>query len=152
MNASGFGETAPEKVDPWLVTWEFGEQTFEVIRNYAETVEFPARATIFSKGDLSDAMFLILEGMVLVMSVDEQGREKTVSIITEGQSFGEVGVLVQQPRLATCVAGLDTRLLKITPAVLEKLEKERPELIIKLYKVLAQTLANQWLQARQAIK
>jgi hypothetical protein len=43
-------------------------------------------------------------------------------------------------------AGLDTRLLKITPPTLAKLEEEKPELIMKMYKVLAQTLAEQWMR------
>lgn len=132
--------------DHWLVTWTYGGEAFELLRPYAEEVRYPARATIFSEGDPSDAMYLIVEGMALVTRLDENGNERTVSIVTEGQSFGEVGVLLGQPRHATIAAGLDSRLLKITPAVLQRLEKEKPELMLTVYKTLAQTLADQWLR------
>jgi CRP-like cAMP-binding protein len=132
--------------DHWLVTWSYGGETFEMLRAYAEEVRYPARATIFSEGDPSDAMYLILEGMALVIRADEQGEERTLSLVTEGQSFGEVGVLLGQPRHATIAAGLDMRLLKITPAVLQRLEHEKPELMLTVYKTLAQTLADQWMR------
>lgn len=139
-----------ENLDPWLVTWDAGGEMLESVRTFAEEVVYPAGTTIFSAGDAPDAMYLIIEGMVLVMTVDEEGHEQTSSIITEGQSFGEIGFLIQQTRLATTVAGLDSRLLKIDTAILEKLEQERPQILMKMYKVLAKTLAEQWIQSRYA--
>jgi CRP/FNR family cyclic AMP-dependent transcriptional regulator len=136
-----------EKLDPWLVTWGFGGEAFKAVQGYAEIVTVPARTTIFSEGDASDSMYLILEGMAIVLKKDERGVEQTVSIIAEGQSFGEVGLLAGQKRMATVAAGLDVKLLKITPATLEKLEKDRPDLMMQLYKRLAQTFADQWISA-----
>jgi CRP/FNR family transcriptional regulator len=140
-----------DQPDHWLVTWAFGGDEFETLRKYADEVSFPARATIFSEGDSSDGMYLVLQGMVLVITIDEKGREQTLSIVTEGQSFGELGLLVGQPRLATCAAGLDVKLLKITPDKLAQLEQEKPELIMRLYKTLAQTLADQWMRGGPAL-
>ena len=135
-----------DQPDHWLVTWSFAGEEFEALREYAQEISYPARATIFSEGDPSDGMYLVLEGMVLVFTVDETGKERTLAIVTEGQSFGELGLLVNQPRHATVAAGLDVKLLKITPAQLEQLEKERPALVMKMYKSLAQTLAEQWMR------
>jgi len=135
-----------DQPDHWLVTWGFEGEAFESLRSYAEEVSFPARATIFREGDPPDGMYLVLEGMALVFTYDEDGSEQTLSIVTEGQSFGEIGLLIGQPRNATVAAGLDVRLLKITPEILEKLEQEKPELILQMYKTLAQTLADQWMR------
>jgi signal-transduction protein with cAMP-binding, CBS, and nucleotidyltransferase domain len=138
-----------DQVEHWLVTWGFEGEAFDTLKSYAEEISFPARATIFSQGDPSDGMYLVLEGMALVIKTNAEGVEETVSIVTEGQSFGELGLLVGQPRLATVAAGLDVRLLKITPGMMDRLEKERPELMLRLYKALAQTLAEQWMRAGQ---
>lgn len=143
----GLNELPTEKIDPWLVTWDYGGKSLEVIKEYADIVDFPAGATIFSIGDSSDAMYLVLEGMILVLVRDDRGKEQTVSIITEGQSFGEIGLLINQPRLATTAAGIDTKLLRITADTLETLENEHPSTIINLYKILAKTLAAQWILA-----
>jgi len=135
-----------DQPDHWLVTWGFEGEAFESLRRYAEEVSFPARATIFREGDPPDGMYLVLEGMALVFTHDAEGNAQALSIVTEGQSFGEIGLLVGQPRNATVAAGLDVRLLKITPDVLDKLEQEKPELILKMYKTLARTLADQWMR------
>jgi CRP-like cAMP-binding protein len=130
----------------WLVTWGFGGEDFDVLRTYADEVSYPARATIFSEGDPSDGMYLVLEGMVLVLTIDDEGKERTLSVVTEGQSFGELGLLIGGPRNATVAAGLDVKLLKITPDKLDQLEQEKPALVMKMYKTLAQTLAEQWMR------
>lgn len=130
----------------WLVTWGFGGEAFEALRVYAEEISFPARATIYSESDPSDGMYLVLEGMVLVFRTDEDGNEETLSIVTEGQSFGELGMLIDEPRRTTVAAGLDVRLLKISPDALTRLEAERPDIMMTMYKTLAQTLADQWVR------
>lgn len=135
-----------DQPDHWLVTWGFEGEAFESLRSYAEEVSFPARATIFREGDPPDGMYLVLEGMALVFTYDEDGSEQTLSIVTEGQSFGEIGLLIGQPRNATVAAGLDVRLLKVTPEILARLEQDKPELILRMYKTLAQTLADQWMR------
>lgn len=133
-----------DHAEHWLVTWGFTGDAFDTLRSYAEEVNFPARATIFSEGDASDSMYLVLKGMVLVFKQNDDGTEETIGIVTEGQSFGELGMLIQQPREATVAAGLDVTLLRITPDILERLEAEKPALMLKMYKVLAQSLAEQW--------
>jgi CRP/FNR family transcriptional regulator, cyclic AMP receptor protein len=135
-----------DDAEHWLVTWGFPGDAFEVLKSYAEEVSYPARATVFAQGDPPDCMYLVLEGMALVFQTDAEGREQTVGIVTEGQSFGELGLLIAQPRRATVAAGLDLRLLKITPETMARLERERPDVMLKVYKALAQTLAEQWLR------
>ncbi len=136
-----------DEADHWLVTWSFEGEAFEALRAHAQEVSFPARATIFSEGDPSDGMYLVVEGMALVIRRNAAGVEQTIGIVTEGQSFGELGLLVVQPRTATVAAGLEMKLLKITPETLAKLEREKPELVMRMYKALAQTLAEQWVRS-----
>jgi CRP-like cAMP-binding protein len=133
-----------EQAEHWLVTWGFKGEAFNTLKTYAEEVSYPARATIFSQGDPADGMYLVTEGMALVFKRDAQGNEQTIGIVTEGQSFGELGLLIGQPRNATVAAGLDVKLLKITPDTMGRLEQEKPDLMMRLYKALAQTLAEQW--------
>lgn len=142
-----FQNVAPEELDPWLISLNLDEASLAIVKEKAEIIELPARENIFVEGDEdAAAMFLILEGMVLVLKKDEKGQERTVSIIVEGQSFGEVGLLVDQPRMATVAAGIDTTLLKITPAVLGELEQNHPQVALSIYKGLARSFAYQWIE------
>lgn len=142
-----FQNLPTEDLDPWLITLNLDEESLEIVKAKAEIIELPARENIFVEGEEeSAAMFVILEGMVLVLKKDEKGEERTVSIITEGQSFGEVGLLVDQPRMATVAAGIDSTLMKITPAVLEDLEQNHPNVAMSIYKGLARSFAYQWIE------
>lgn len=128
----------------WEVSWQFEGEEFEKLRALAEEQQFRARANVFQQGDASDGMYLVLDGYALVITTDEATRtERTVGIITPGQSFGELGLLVQQPRLATVSAGTNLHVLKITPDSLSALEDREPAIASQMYKRLARTLATQ---------
>jgi CRP-like cAMP-binding protein len=137
----------------WLVTWNFGGSAFRELRHYAEELTFPANTIIFLAGDKPDGMYLVLEGVVLVLGSDEShttARGETlddiVRVIQEKQSFGELGLLTGTSRNATVKAGTDVRLLRITPRQLGQLEQEKPAVSTQVYKVLARTLAEQWMR------
>lgn len=130
--------------DFWEVSWRFDGKEFEALREMAETVTFKAEETIFKRGDPGDCMFLVLDGYALALIVNQTtGDEKTVSIIAEGQSFGELGLLMKQHRTATVTAGTDVKLLKVTLDTLKALEQKNPRSVAFLYKKLARTLAEQ---------
>ncbi len=133
----------------WEVTWQFEDDSFDTLRTIAEDLSFKAGTTVFREGDPADGMYLVVEGAALVMRRTKSGEERTVAIITEGQSFGELGLLVDRPRQATVNAGTNLRVLKITRYALELLHKNAPDLAFMMYQVLARSLAEQLLQTRE---
>jgi CRP/FNR family transcriptional regulator, cyclic AMP receptor protein len=137
------------KEDVWEVTWKFEDESFETLREIAEERVFRAGQTIFREGDRADGMYLVLEGAALIIRQTSSGEERTVAIVTQGQSFGEIGMLVDRPRNATVAAGTDLRVLKITTTVLELLHKSAPDMAFMMYQVLARSLAEQLLRTRE---
>ena len=93
-------------------------------------------------------MYLILEGSALIIRKTQSGEDRTVAIITEGQSFGEIGLLVDRPRTGTAAAGTDLIVLKITRVALDLLHKNAPDMAYMMYQVLARSLAEQLLLTR----
>ena len=65
--------------------------------------EAPAGATVIRQGDAGDKFYLIRSGRVDVMREGADGTDK-VADMTEGDFFGEVALLSEQPRNATVVA------------------------------------------------
>src|SRR5579859_6287012 len=117
----------------WEVTWKFNDDSFITLQEIAEQDSYKAGATIFNEGDSADGMYLILEGSALIIRKTSSGQERTVAIVTESQSFGELGLLTDRPRTATVVAGTDLRVLKITKSVLELLHKSAPDMAFMMY-------------------
>jgi CRP-like cAMP-binding protein len=129
----------------WEVTWKFEDESFETLQTIAEHQTYPAGTTVFNEGDPADGMYLILEGSVQIIRKTASGEERTVAIVTPGQSFGEIGLLVERPRGATAAAGTELRVLKITRVALDLLHKSAPDIAYMMYQVLARSLAEQLL-------
>jgi CRP-like cAMP-binding protein len=133
----------------WEVTWKFEDDSFEILKEIAEQQSFKSGTTIIREGDRADGMYLILEGAALIIRHTVTGEERTVAIVTTGQSFGEIGLLIDRPRQATVVAGTDLRIIKITRVALDLLHKSAPDLAFMMYQVLARSLAEQLLHTRE---
>ena len=133
----------------WEVTWKFEDDSFQTLKTIAEEHNYKAGATVFAEGDAADGMYLILEGSALIIRKTKTGEERTVAIVNEGQSFGEIGLLVDRPRQATVAAGTDLKVLKITSSVLNLLHKSAPDMAYMVYQVLARSLAEQLLHTQE---
>lgn len=67
---------------------------------------------LFRKGDQGSAMYLIEDGIVEIRVPDQfQKKEVKVSVLHQGDFFGEISLLDGLPRTATAVAAEETRLL-----------------------------------------
>lgn len=132
--------------DFWKVTWQFEGEAFEALRSLADEETFKAQEVIFEEGSDADAMFLVLEGYALAVTTDaDSGEQRTVSIIASGQSFGELALLIRQPRRAAVVAGTDVRVLRVSTDALKRLEEQNSRAAAILYRKLAETLSAQLL-------
>ncbi len=72
---------------------------------------FAKDTVIVRQGDPSDTFYVIIEGFVTVSHVRADGREQTITHLTTGDYFGEIGLLDSSPRIATVTALTDVKLL-----------------------------------------
>ena len=130
--------------DFWEVTWQTEGTEFEALVKLAIPETYPNQHIIFKQGDPADSMYLVQKGYALAVANDpETGEERNTGIVAAGQSFGELGLLMNQPRTATVVAGTDLTVLRVTLETLRALEEAEPAIAARLYKSLARTLAVQ---------
>jgi len=64
----------------------------------------PRGQTVVHAGDRTDFVYLVLTGSLKVVVSDEDGREVILSILGQGELFGEMGMFGEQPRSASVVA------------------------------------------------
>lgn len=73
-----------------------------------EECEFPAEGLIYREGEISDSMYLVIEGTVALR------RGKTdVMIAKKKDVFGTWSLFDEEPRVVSAIAVEDSRLLKI---------------------------------------
>lgn len=103
------------------------DETFLALLNQkVELVTFDKSQVICKQGDSADAFYLIRSGMVKVSNT-LPGGEMVRTYLGRGDYFGEIGLIFNQPRSATCTA-LDTvSLVKIAKADFEQMLANFPE-------------------------
>lgn len=68
---------------------------------------------LFHKGDIGDALYIIDDGRLKVVTTNQLGEEVVLNEFGSGESFGEMSLVDEQPRSATAVALSDTKLLRL---------------------------------------
>ena len=87
------------------------------IGNSEKPVSFHKKQVIFSHGDLSDSIFYIDSGTAKLTITSLKGKEALVSIVAEGEFFGESSLLSSRPvRFHTATALTEMRVRKIDRA------------------------------------
>jgi CRP/FNR family transcriptional regulator, cyclic AMP receptor protein len=79
---------------------------------YLDERKYNTGEIVFSEGDASAEMFIVLEGNVGIVK-KVAGREIFLAAQGRGDFFGEMAVLDSQPRTATCFAIVPTTLVAI---------------------------------------
>ena len=93
--------------------------------------------TLFAQGDDGDALYVIADGEVAVLS---GGVE--VARLAEGAFFGEIAILTRQPRSATIRAVADTRLIALDRDVIGEVVADSPEVLKVLLRFLRDRLLD----------
>ncbi len=111
--------------------------TIQVRRTYERSYEVGQQ--IFDEGDPGAVLYIIQAGEV-ELSRGGLGRRHSVARLCAGEFFGEMSVVLGEPRTARAVAVCDTRLLELDGETLEAMCVERPEIAIRLMSRLAARL------------
>ena len=90
-----------------------GEASLDAILRLTRRRRFRKDDVIFHEKEAGDSLFVILHGRVKVAIFGDDGKEVTLSILTDGDFFGELSLLDLEPRSATIVAEEDCELLSL---------------------------------------
>ena len=115
----------------------------ERLRAMLQPLTLPAGATVFQRGDASEALYVVMDGQVAIVLPGHAGgpAQRLVSF-APGAVFGEVGMLRGQPRSADAVVERDATLARLDRAALHILAAEAPAVHAQLLQALALHLAD----------
>ena len=97
-----------------LLTELFGRMDPTVlaeIESKLDWVRLRSGAVLFREGDVSDHVYLVVNGRLRVVATEPDGRERVLEEVGRGSAVGEVALLTGEPRAATVFAVRDTYLL-----------------------------------------
>jgi CRP/FNR family cyclic AMP-dependent transcriptional regulator len=85
--------SSPEMLRRIPLFADLHEKDLQMMYRLASSQRFPRGATIFFEEDPGDALYIVLQGMVRIYRVADDGREKTLTFLEEGEFFGEMALL-----------------------------------------------------------
>lgn len=94
---------------------------------------------IFHEGDTADTLHIITAGRVAVRMTTLRGDVATLTVLGEGDTFGELGVVVETPERTASVAALEeTRTLTLHKNDVDRLRETNPA----IDRLFVETLAS----------
>lgn len=118
------------------------ERALDTLRELAELRTYPPETKLCRQGKVEHTFYVIVEGMVAISQVLDDGQERMLSILRPRQYFGELGLLDDTPRMANCVTITTTTVLEITEEVFQTVLESSPAVAYSLMRHVVNLLRN----------
>lgn len=116
---------------------DLDERMFVKLIDCVEIAEISTGEVLFRQGDPADSMYAIAEGEVQASAGEP---ELVLATLGEGNFFGEIGLLAEQPRQSTVTATKDTILLRFDREVISEMQQEEPSFTQSLLRFVRERL------------
>jgi len=102
--------------------------------------EYPRNSVILFEDDPGDALYIVSTGQVKVVLIGEDGREVILSVLGDGDFFGEMSLIDDEPRSAHVIAMKDSHLLVLRRDDFQQQLQQHPSVSLTRLRVLVQRL------------
>lgn len=119
---------------------ELNNRDLEKITLVASKQKYHKDNLILIEEEVGSTMFVILSGRVKISRISDDGREVILSILSDGDFFGEMSLLDGHTRSANVTAIEDSVLLVIRREEFLQMLHDFPQIAINLLKELAQRI------------
>jgi CRP/FNR family cyclic AMP-dependent transcriptional regulator len=119
---------------------KLGDTEIDAVLAHATVARHAEGDQIFAKGDPGNSMMAVLRGRVTITAPSQDGRQVVLTVMRDGDVFGEIALLDGKERTADATAATDCELLIVPRRSLFSLLERRPDLCIDLLIVLCERL------------
>jgi CRP/FNR family cyclic AMP-dependent transcriptional regulator len=107
---------------------------------------------VFREGDIGDAFYLIVTGSVRISTLVPGVGEEALTILSEGEYFGEMALIDDAPRSASAIANDDGMLLYIGKDDFRNLLEQQTDIAYKLLWIFTKTLSARLRKTDEQLK
>ena len=127
------------QLDP-VLAGVFGDVDAAALAAIAASVQWvslPGGATLFSQGDRTDDVFVVINGRLRTEFVDADGSSRVLEEVGRGAAVGEIALLTGETRAARVVAVRDSDLVRLSKASFDALLELHPHAMMRLARTAA---------------
>ena len=100
----------------------------------------PKGSIILFEDDPGDALYVVIKGQVKVVLIGEDGREVILATLADGDFFGEMSLIDDEPRSAHVIAMEDSNLLVLRRHDFQRCLEDNPRIALGLLRALTKRL------------
>jgi CRP/FNR family transcriptional regulator, cyclic AMP receptor protein len=119
---------------------ELSDAEIERVAELARERAYPKGSVILFEDDPGDALYVVVTGAVKVVLIGEDGREVILSVLKDGDFFGEMALIDDEPRSAHVIAMEDANLLVLRREDFQQRLREAPGMAVGLLHALSRRL------------
>jgi CRP/FNR family transcriptional regulator, cyclic AMP receptor protein len=112
------------------------------LKEVAEVRELRRNDTLFSEGDQSSDLFVVVEGRLAIAKRSVDGRESLIALMERGDLSGEMPLFDSEGRSAEARALEPSEVIVIPYQAVREIYESRPELLWSVTEMLTQRLRN----------
>lgn len=111
------------------------DEDIDTLAKNLQVLTFVAGETVIRQGDRGDSMYVVAEGL-LAVSIEDSGETIEVAKIAPGDFFGEMSLLLNEPRSASIVAASEAVIYELHREPLAEIFTHNPTCLDHLSEVL----------------
>jgi CRP-like cAMP-binding protein len=119
---------------------ELSEAEIARLGEIARDRSYPRNSVILFEDDPGDSLYVVVAGLVKVVLIGEDGREVILSVLKEGDFFGEMSLIDDQPRSAHVIAMEESHLLVLRREDFQHRLREAPGVALGMLKAMSRRL------------
>src|SRR6185437_5002706 len=113
----------------WRLLADIPDEQVRLLLSVARRRRFARGEVVFHEGDPGDSLHLISSGHFAVKVMTPVGDAVTLSVLAPGQNFGEMALVVREPRRSATVQALDRgETFAVFQADFHALRRRHPEI------------------------
>ncbi|HLC32872.1 MAG TPA: cyclic nucleotide-binding domain-containing protein [Candidatus Nanoarchaeia archaeon] len=128
----------------------FSFREIQHVLEHAALRTFAKDEHVFFEGDVSSALYLVLQGSVDILSY--KPKRIVLAHLTQGTFFGEIGVVYTTVRSATALVTSDTLLLCLFKHDVDEIITHNPHVACKLLSNIARIIAQRLIATNKQLK
>ena len=119
---------------------DLATDNLEVLASSKMSRRFQRNVIVLHEGDHSNALYIIDSGQVKVSRINEEGKEVVLCILSEGDHFGEMSLIDDQPRSASIITKANCEFSLIRKQDFELVLSANPKLALSVMRSLCHRL------------
>ncbi|MEZ5479693.1 MAG: Crp/Fnr family transcriptional regulator [Thiolinea sp.] len=116
------------------------EDQLDFLISITHQFTYPKGSILLTQGELSNSLFVVLEGRLKVFATAQDGRQTLLAFLGPGDFVGELSLLDDGPHASTVQTVEDTRTMLVTQDVFHRFVDTYPENLLPMLRILAARL------------